>query len=76
MSADPNAKLPAPRPAPGFVRIVLTVLASFFGVRKRSTHEADTASVKPQHLIVAGLVGALVFVLTLVTLVRFIIAHA
>jgi len=76
MSADPNAKPPAAPKAPGFARIVLTVFASFFGVRKRRTHDTDTASVKPQHLIVAGLLGALVLVLALVTLVRFVIAHA
>ena len=36
------------------------VFWSFFGVRKRAEYEADTQRVKPQHVIAAGLVSALV----------------
>ncbi len=48
------------------------VFWSFFGVRKRADYEADAQQLKPQHLIVAGLVAALGFVLALFGLVKWI----
>jgi hypothetical protein len=46
------------------------VFWSFFGVRKRSEYEADTRRIKPQHVIAAGLVSAIVFVLVLIGIVK------
>jgi len=46
------------------------VFWSFFGVRKRSAYEADTQKLKPQHVIAAGLVSALAFVLLLLAIVK------
>jgi amino acid transporter len=51
------------------------VLSAFIGIRKRTAAEAAHAVVKPQHVIVAGIIGALVFIAVLVTLVRFIITR-
>ena len=48
------------------------VFWSFFGVRRRSEYEADTQRLKPQHVIAAGLVSAVVFVLALFGIVQFI----
>ena len=47
---------------------------SFFGVRKSSDYAQDVARINPVHVIVAGVIAALVFVLGLVWLVRWIIA--
>ncbi len=58
---------------PSFLRIVLAVFWSFFGVRKGRDLLADASSIKPQHLIVAGLLGALFLVVSLLLLVRLII---
>ena len=41
------------------------VFWSFFGVRKRAAYESDTQNLKPQHVIAAGLLAALAFVLLL-----------
>ena len=46
------------------------VFWSFFGVRRRSEYEADTQRLKPQHVIAAGLVSAVVFVLVLFGIVQ------
>ena len=46
------------------------VFWSFFGVRKRADYEADAQRLKPQHVIAAGLVTALVFVLVLFGIVQ------
>jgi hypothetical protein len=48
------------------------VFWSFFGVRKRADYEADTHRLKPQHVIAAGLVSAIAFVLLLFALVKWI----
>jgi hypothetical protein len=52
------------------------VLSSFFGVRRRADHEAAMAHVTPAQLIVAGLIGAAIFVVGLVLLVKFIVSRA
>ena len=46
------------------------VFWSFFGVRRRSDYQSDTEKLKPQHVIAAGLVSALVFVLVLLGIVQ------
>ena len=48
------------------------VFWSFFGVRKHADYEADTQRLKPQHVIAAGIVAALGFVLALFGLVKWI----
>ena len=47
---------------------IKTVLFGFMGVRRKADHEK--AELKPLHVILAGLVLAVLFVLTLVTVVR------
>lgn len=54
-------------------RAFKAVAWSFFGVRKRSEHERDVAELKPQQVIVVGLVCAALFVLALVGIVNWVI---
>jgi preprotein translocase subunit Sec61beta len=54
-------------------RTFKAVAWSFFGVRKGSEYERDVAELKPQHVIVVGIVCAALFVLALVTIVNWII---
>ena len=49
------------------------VASSFFGVRGGRAHSEDVAKLNPLHVIVAGVLLAVVFVLTLVTIVRFVV---
>lgn len=53
-----------------FVQTVKAVFWSFFGVRKGSDHDRDMAQLNPVHLIVAALIGGLLFVVMLVLLAR------
>jgi len=46
------------------------VFWSFFGVRKRADYEADTHKLKPQHVIVAGIVVAGILVMVLFGIVK------
>ena len=58
------------------LQVAKAVFWSFLGIRRRAEHESDAAQLKLAHVIVAGIIGAAVFVLTLVLLVRFIVGRA
>ena len=46
---------------------------SFFGVRKSAEHEKDVAQLNPLHVVAAGVLAAIVFVVLLMLLVRFVV---
>jgi hypothetical protein len=56
------------------LRVFRTVFWSFFGVRKLADNRDDFAGVTPLQIVVAGVIGAAIFVTTLLVLVRFITA--
>jgi hypothetical protein len=60
-----------PRKA-GPLDVAKAVFWSFLGIRKRAAHERDAVTLKPAQVIIAGIIGAVLLVLSLVTLVRFI----
>ncbi len=53
-------------------RVIKAVFWSFLGIRKGRDLEADAAHIKPQHVILAGLLGGAIFVISLVLLVNWI----
>ena len=55
------------------LQVVKAVFWSFFGIRRRAEYEKDAVALKPAQVIVAGIIGAILLVLSLVTLVHFII---
>ena len=57
-----------------FWQTVKAVGWSFFGVRKASGYEEDVAKINPVHVIVAGVLAAVLFVLGLVVLVKWVVA--
>jgi hypothetical protein len=60
----------------GLLDVASAVFWSFLGIRKRAAHEKDAVTIRPVQVIVAGIIGALIFVLSLVVLVRFITSSA
>jgi len=54
------------------LQVARAVFWSFLGIRRRAEYERDAVSLTPAQVIVAGIIGAVVLVLSLVTLVRFI----
>ena len=44
------------------LQAALAVFWSFFGIRKRQHYDADAEHLKPAQVIIAGLVGAVIFV--------------
>jgi len=78
MKLPEDSRKEAPeRAAPATLRqVAAAVLWSFFGVRKGKAMQQDTATIKPLHVVIVGLVCGVVFVLALVALVKFITHNA
>jgi hypothetical protein len=66
--------VPATRRRGSLRGTVLAVVWSFLGIRRRADYAKDVAQLNPIHVVVAGVVGAALFVLVLVLLVRWIIS--
>ena len=60
-----------PRRNASFLATMRAVFWSFFGVRKRSHYEHDAVHLNPIHLIIAALIGVLLFIGVLVAVVRY-----
>ena len=56
------------------LQTISAVAWSFFGVRRGRDHENDMAKLNPVHVLIAGVLGAALFVLMLVLLVRWVIS--
>ncbi len=50
------------------------VFWSFLGIRKKSDYEKDAAQLNPVHVIIAAVIGALIFISTLVIIVKNVVA--
>lgn len=57
-----------------FAATVKAVFWSFFGVRKKSDYEKDAAQLNPVHVIIAGILGALIFIAVLIMIVNSVVA--
>jgi hypothetical protein len=55
-----------------FLDVVKTVLSGFIGIRRKGAH--DQAKITPAQVIVAALIAVVLFILSLVTIVR-IVTH-
>jgi hypothetical protein len=54
------------------LQVAKAVASAFVGIRRRAAHERDVVTITPVQAIVAGIIGAAIFVAGLVLLVRFI----
>ena len=66
-----NEPAEAPRRATP-LQVAKAVASAFIGIRRRAAHERDVVAITPLQAIVAGVIGAAIFVASLVLLVRFI----
>jgi Protein of unknown function (DUF2970) len=60
----------------GVVEVAKAVFASFLGIRRRAKSESDAVRITPLQIVVAGLIGAVLFVLTIVFVVRLVLRAA
>lgn len=66
----PADKAPPRKATP--LQVAKAVFWSFLGIRRRTAHEHDAVTLTPLQVIIAGIIGAIIFVLSLVAFVRFI----
>ncbi|MET3118248.1 hypothetical protein AAKU64_002479 [Undibacterium sp. GrIS 1.8] len=66
-------KLASKRKA-SFLATMRAVCWSFLGIRKKSDYEQDAAQLNPVHVILAGILGAIIFITILVLIVKSVVA--
>ncbi|WP_218146886.1 DUF2970 domain-containing protein [Nitrosospira sp. Nsp14] len=55
-----------------FIQAMKAVSWAFFGIRKQSDHDHDAATLTAGQVIIAGIVGAALFVVVVFLLVKFV----
>ena len=58
-----------------FLQSMKAVMWGFLGVRKKSGLQEDVTSLSFVHIIIAGVVGALIFMATLLLIVKAVVSH-
>jgi len=51
-------------------QVIKMVLWTMIGIRGQKGYESDVAKIKPKQAIIAGIIGAIIFVLSVITLVN------
>ena len=59
-------------PKGSFLATVKTVLAGAIGVRRKADHES--APLKPAHVVIAAIIFAVLFIFTLLTIVKIVLS--
>jgi len=73
---DPRNDVPATARKANFGQTLRAVAWSFLGIRRSADHAEDVKKLNPIHVVIAAVVGAAIFVVFLVVLVRFAIGIA
>ncbi len=55
------------------LQIAKAILSAFMGIRRKSDHEFDAETLKPIHVVIGGLIGGILFVLSVLLLVNLIV---
>jgi hypothetical protein len=55
-----------------FIQAMKAVSWAFFGIRKQSDHDHDAATLTMGQVIIAGIIGAAMFVIAVFLLVKFV----
>jgi hypothetical protein len=58
-----------------FTQSIIAVLWAFLGVRKKSGLQEDVASLSFVHIVIAGVLGALIFMGVLLLIVKAVVSH-
>jgi len=58
---------------PSVLQTFKAVAWSFFGIRRAAGHEQDVQKLNPLHVILAGVISAIAFIVVLVLLVQWVV---
>ncbi|MFZ6648782.1 DUF2970 domain-containing protein [Undibacterium sp.] len=65
---------PATQRKMSFGATVRAVLWSFIGIRKGKDYEKDVGQLNPVHVVIAGVIGAALFITILILIVKSVVA--
>lgn len=68
------SQIEKPQRQASFLYSMKAVFWSFFGLRRKSDFDTDSAKLNPVHVIIAGLIGVALFITLLITIVKFVVA--
>jgi hypothetical protein len=71
---EPMDPTPATQRRGSVLRTAQAVAWSFLGIRRRADYARDVAQLNPVHVVIAGIVGAALFIGVLVVLVKWVVA--
>ena len=74
MSDDDSGLKGAVRRKGSFLQTMKAVAWSFFGVRKSGEFEKDVSQLNPVHVVIAGVIGAILFIVVLLLLVNWVLS--
>ena len=57
-----------------FLQTLRAVAWSFFGVRKSAEYEKDVSQLNPVHVVIAGVIGAVLFIVVLIVVVNWVLS--
>lgn len=58
-----------------FLYSLRAVFWSFFGLRRKSDFDTDSAKLNPLHIVIAALIGVAIFIGLLITIVNLVVAQ-
>jgi len=58
------------------LQVAKAVFWSFFGIRRKQDYETDAVRLTPAQVVIAGVIGAALLVVSLLLLVRLVISQA
>lgn len=67
---------PADQPKVSTWQVIKSTAAAGFGVQSETARQRDFTHGRPLHFIIAGVVGTILFILTIVTIVRVVLHMA
>jgi hypothetical protein len=70
---SPDKKVEAKAHA-SFLYSLKAVFWSFFGLRRKSDFDTDSAKLNPLHIVIAALIAVAVFIGLLITIVKLVVA--
>ncbi len=74
MSEAKAQPAPATKKKASFFQVMKAVLWSMLGVRQQKGYENDAAKITLKQAVIAGLIGGFIFVVSMLTFVRFVIS--
>ena len=62
------------KPGATILQVAEAVMSAFMGIRRKSDHEFDAETLKPAQVIIGGLIGGALFVISVLLLVRLVVS--